>query len=412
LGGNGSGGMSVYLKELTSGLAGYPGVYVDIVTRADSPICAEAKDISPQIRVVELKGGPESPMDRKDLYEFIPEFSQNLADFVQRRKHNYDVIHTHYWLSGLAGSYVKQRHAIPLVHTYHTLGFLKRRVRGLQEHKCRRSSEQHLAHASDVIISPSGEEKKTLIKEYGISPTKVRVVYPGVNSRLFYPVDNHGLSPRVKNRPGGQSLLYVGRIEPVKGLMTMIQALGILKEKNPVLYDKMKLYIVGGGKEGQELTSNPEVARIREEMRKRGLLDKVVFLGSVKQNQLNRYYSAADALVFPSLYESFGLVAVEALACGTPVIVSHIGKMPTIVREGKNGYLFSPNNPDSLAVCMEIFFSRKEKLWRREKIREDIIRRYSWEKTAEETNHILSRVANQGIHPTTIFPPDETLQPV
>ena len=120
LGGNGSGGMSVYLRELTAGLVDFPDVNVDILTRANDPVCAEAKDISPQIRVIQLKGGPERPIDRKYLYEFIHEFSENLKDYIQREKEDYDIIHSHYWLSGLVGGYLKTELGLPHVHTYHT----------------------------------------------------------------------------------------------------------------------------------------------------------------------------------------------------------------------------------------------------------------------------------------------------
>ena len=121
LGGNGSGGMSVYLRELTARLVDSPDVCVDILTRAQDPVCMETKDISPQIRVVQLKGGPEHPVDRKNLYDFIPEFSENLEDYIHRKKEDYDIIHSHYWLSGLAGLYIKSRLGMPHVHTYHTL---------------------------------------------------------------------------------------------------------------------------------------------------------------------------------------------------------------------------------------------------------------------------------------------------
>ena len=158
LGGNGSGGMSVYLRELTTRLAELPGVRVDILTRAQDPVCVEAKDISPQIRVVQLKGGPKHPIDRKNLYDFIPEFSENLEDYVHRKKENYDIVHSHYWLSGLAGLYIKNRLDLPHVHTYHTLGFMKRRALDQKEHRKRADSERQIAQISEAIISPSTEE--------------------------------------------------------------------------------------------------------------------------------------------------------------------------------------------------------------------------------------------------------------
>jgi len=410
LGGNGSGGMSVYLKELTSALADFSDVRIDIFTRAQTPVCVETKYVSPQIRVVQLKGGPENPIDRQNLYEFIPGFSENLEDFILRNKEGYDVVHSHYWLSGLAGGYIKHNLGFPLVHTYHTLGYMKRRMLGQREHRCRTQSEQHLAHIADLLISPSREEKESLIKEYGISPSKVKVVYPGVNCRLFYPVYYQGLRQKINCKKDDFVLLYVGRIEPVKGLGAVISSLEILRDKKPELFKKIKLIVIGGGKKEEEFALNQEAARIINLVNQKALSNNVTFLGSIEQQQLKRYYSAADALVVPSLYESFGLVTVEALACGTPVIVSKIGKMKTIVKEGKNGIFFLPNNPASFSQGLVHFFLQKKQFWSRETIREDIIRRFSWEKTAEETHKIFTRLIERGSHLTTIFQPDGSLQ--
>jgi D-inositol-3-phosphate glycosyltransferase len=411
LGGNGSGGMSVYLRELTAGLVDFPGVSVDILTRAQNPVCVEAKDISPQIRVVQLKGGPETPIDRKNLYEFIPEFSENLEDYIHRQKEDYDVIHSHYWLSGLAGVYIKRKLGLPLVHTYHTLGFMKRRALGQKEHKSRANSERHIADVSDLIISPSTEERVSLVKEYGISPSKIVVVHPGVNPRLFYPGENRVFLKKTGIRQNDFVLLYVGRIEPVKGLAHLIEALKIMKENDPFLFEKTKLLVIGGGKKEEELYENEEVSHIKKQVERHGLKNRVRFLGSIDHSQLRKYYSVADALVVPSLYESFGLVTVEALACGTPVIVSQIGKMRSIVIEDKNGFSFRPGDPVSLLHGIKNLFSYREQLWSSATIRDDVVRRFSWDKAAEKTNRVFEDLVKGGFQSKTIFQPDESLPP-
>lgn len=403
LGGNGRGGMSVYLRELTSALVGYSGLSVDIFTRARTPICVEAKDVSPQIRVVQLRAGPNQPIDRTDLYEYIPEFSDNMAEFIRREGEHYDIIHSHYWLSGLAGIALKNKLKAPLVHTYHTLGFMKRRVLGQKEHRCRANSEQHLAHLSDSIISPSFEEKENLIKKYGIPPAKVDVVHPGVNARLFYPVRSQNVWRKLRKGQDDLVLLYVGRIEPIKGLMNLVRALKFLKENNPSLYGKVRVFVIGGGNKKEELSSNREVIRIERTSEQNGLRDRLSFLGSIDHLQLKKYYSSADALVVPSLYESFGLVAVEALACGVPIIASHIGQLKAIVQEGKNGFSFPAHDPFSLYRSIEKFYTQRDRLWGRESIREDVIRRFSWDKTAEETRRIFKRIKFERVLPKTIF---------
>jgi D-inositol-3-phosphate glycosyltransferase len=404
--------MSVYLRELTGALVDFPDVSVDILTRAQTPICVEAKDVSPQIRVVQLKGGPEHPIDRKNLFEFLPEFSQNLEDFVHREKIEYDLIHSHYWLSGLAGGYIKHKLGLPLVHTYHTLGFMKDRALGQKEHRDRANSERHLSHISDFIISPSAEERESLVLEYGIVPSKVKIVYPGVNPRLFYPADSRTILKKTGYDEDDFILLFVGRIEPVKGLMNVIGAFQILKDSHPSLFKKARLLVIGGGKKDEELNTNKEVTRIKGAIEQHGLKDKVALLGSVEQTQLRKYYSVADALVVPSLYESFGLVTVEALACGTPVIVSQIDKMKTIVKEGKNGFSFCPNDPVSLCQAIKNLHTHRDQLWRRSLIRDDVILRFSWDSTAEKTYQIFEGLILKHPQSKTIFQPDGSLQPV
>lgn len=412
LGGNGSGGMSVYLRELTAGLVDFPDVSVDILTRAQDPVCVEAKDISPQIRVVQLKGGPEHPIDRKYLYEFIPEFSENLEDYIHREKEDYDIIHSHYWLSGLAGAFVKTKLGLPHVHTYHTLGFMKKRALGRPEHKSRANSERQIAHISDAIISSSAEEKESLVEEYGISPSKVEVVYPGVNPRLFYPGDDRTILKRTDFRQDDFILLYVGRIEPVKGLAIVIEALKIMEHKNPQLFEKSKLLVIGGGNKKEELFTNEEVSRIKRQIEQYRFQNKVIFLGSIDQSQLRKYYSAADALVVPSLYESFGLVTVEALACGTPIIVSQIGKMKSIVKEGKNGFSFRTYDSASLVKSIVNVYKHRGHFWSSASIREDAIRRFSWDLTSEKTYQIFKGLLQGSLQSKTIFQPGESLQPV
>jgi D-inositol-3-phosphate glycosyltransferase len=411
LGGNGSGGMSVYLRELTASLVGFPEVMVDIVTRAQNPVCVEAKYVSPQIRVVQLKGGPAHPIDRKNLYEFVPEFSENLEKYIHRKKENYDIVHSHYWLSGLAGAYIKHKLGLPLVHTYHTLGFMKKRALGGMEHRSRANSERYLAQISDVIISPSTAEREGLVQEYGIFPAKAKVVHPGVNPRLFFPVENRTILKNMGCRKDDFILLFVGRIEPLKGLRDVIASLKILKDKNPSLFEMTKLIVVGGGQRDGELAANAEVLRIKRAIDRYGLENNVVFLGSVDQVKLRKYYSAAHALVVPSLYESFGLVTVEALACGTPVIVSQVGQMKSIVREGKNGFSFRPDDPVSLWQCLENFIEHRNRPWSRTEIREDVIKRFSWENTAEETYRIFESLIQKRLRTKTIFQPDGSLLP-
>jgi len=406
--------MNVYLRELCSALTSFPEVKIDIFTRIQNPKIREIKYLSSQARVVHIRGGPERPTDRTQLYEFLPEFSRNMESFICQERESYDLVYSHYWLSGLVGEAVKQKFNLPLVHIYHTLAFLKERAlkEESREHKSRIGAERHLAYVSDAIISSSEEEIKSLVDEYQIPSSKGRIIYPGVNKKLFYTLEDRMVRREMQAREKDRIILYVGRIDPAKGLMTVIEALELLMNKNSRLYSQLKLIVVGGGRKREDLPGNKEFIRIKESIREKKLTGKVIFLGSKKQSRLHKYYSAAEALVMPSLYESFGLVPVEAMACGTPVLVSRIGEMRYIVQEGKNGFSFPPNNPSSLASCLEHFFLNKESLWYREKIRQYVVKNFSWEKTAEETYSLFRRLKREKASITTIFQPGESPQPV
>jgi D-inositol-3-phosphate glycosyltransferase len=406
--------MNVYLRELCSALTSFPEVKIDIFTRIQNPKIREIKYFSPQARVVHLRGGPERPMDRTKLYDFLPEFSRNLESFICKERESYDLVYSHYWLSGLVGEEIKQKFNLPLVHIYHTIAFLKERAlrEDSREHENRIEAERHLAYVSDAIISSSEEEIQSLVDEYGIPSSKGKVIYPGVNKKLFYPLMDRMVLREMQHEEKDRIILYVGRIDPAKGLMTVIEALELLKKRHIPLYSQLKLIVVGGGRKKEDLPGNKEFIRIKESIREKKLAGKVIFLGSKNQSELKKYYSVAEALVMPSLYESFGLVPVEAMACGTPALVSRIGEMRYIVQEGKNGFSFHPNSAASLAKCLEHFFSNKKSLWNDEKIRQSAVKNFSWERTAEETYSLFRKLRREKASITTISQPDESLRPV
>ena len=408
IGGDGAGGMNVYLKELSSALSRCPQTRIDIFTRARGTHHQEVKSVAPNVRVIHLPAGPSRSVDRRLLFQHLPEFTENLKSFIDQNNERYDIVYSHYWLSGFVGVHLKHYLNVPLVHTYHTLAFLKSRVSGEDEHRSRRLFEEHLAHVSDSIFSTSSEEKQSLIEEYGISAPKIEVIYPGVNHELFFPLRTDTLFQETGFSRNDKILLYVGRIEPVKGLMTAIDSLDILDGFNIPLGGALRLVVIGGGIIGDELSKNHEVVRIRKVVEQKGLTDRVVFLGSKPQSVLKEYYSVADALIVPSLYESFGLVVVESLACGTPVLVSSVGKMKTIVKEGRNGFSFAPGQPVSLADTIQEFFLGTNQLWDRKTIRQDIIDKFSWEKAGEETCLALLAQKEKSLYSTRKFQPDES----
>ncbi len=414
LGGDGSGGMNVYLRELCSVTDNFPGTRIDVFTRIQNPRIRRIKNFSSHARVIHLKGGPERPVDRTKLYDFLPEFTRNLGSFIVQNKEQYDLIYSHYWLSGLVGERTKNTLRLPLVHIYHTLAFMKKRAlySTNRENPLRLESEQRLADATDAIISSSEHEKQCLLDQYSVPRSKIKVIYPGVSKTLFSLVEGVRIPQDLKRRKEERIVLYVGRIDPVKGLMNVVEALSLLKSNNALLYDRLKFVVIGGGRKDTDLPKNKEYIRLIEGIRKRDFTEKFFFLGSKKQSQLKRYYFASDALVVPSLYESFGLVAVEALACGTPVIASNVGELGSLVQEGKNGLTFRPNDPASLASCLELFFSREKSTWEKKRIRREVLANFSWEKTASDTYSFLRKIADEEAPLTTRSRPGEILRPV
>jgi len=411
IGGNGVGGMNVYLKELTSELVRFPNVTVDIFTRRQNPEVKEINQISSALRVIHLKSGPEHFVNRKRLVQHVPEFIDNLTKFIQTEGVVYDLVSSHYWLSGIAGEILKSRFSLPLVHTYHTVGFLQSNALGNGEPQTRLETEKQLARVADVIISSSREEQTRLSAEFSISDKKVRVIPPGVNKDIFYPMTAPEFLTGFK-QPGELLLLYVGRIEPVKGLKNVISAFAALKRSDKALFDILKLAVIGGGKNETDFARNKELFRIQSTIKNLGLSSKVKFLGSRSQPELKDYYSAADTLIVPSFYESFGLVVLEALSCGTPALVARIGKMQDLIRDGENGFSFDPFDPLDLAACIRNFSARKSELCSAELMRQDVINRYSWEKTADLTLSVFTGLVSDGFRSTTIYQPDERPQPV
>lgn len=411
IGGDGVGGMNVYIKELCSTMAASQDIKIDIFTRSQNPDMKRINVISPRLRVIHVKGGEESFFDRKEIHGFLPEFIDNIDKFIRKERLEYDLIYSHYWLSGQIGERIKNSFGLPLVHTYHTLGFLKKRALGDGELKIRLDTERRIAQVSDVIISSTWEEKRNLMEEYDIPSERVKVINPGVNENLFFPCGGKNSIDQDILAHDTHILLYVGRIEPVKGLFSLIKAIELMKHKNPLLYEQLKLIVIGGGRKDCDFARNREILFIQNEIINSRIQDKVLFLGSKVQSELCRYYSAADAVVVPSLYESFGLVVVEALACGTPVLVSRVGKMTNLVQEGKSGFSFEPNDPMSLAEVIVQFYLNKADLWEKEHIREHVINKFSWSKTALETSKVLQTLIGGDMEITTKFQPGGNPRP-
>jgi D-inositol-3-phosphate glycosyltransferase len=350
LGARDTGGMSVYIRELAYEL-GKQGHTVDIFTRVHNPDDPRMEELGQGVRLIHLKAGKEANVQKIDVYFSLPEFTFNLENFWKDNGLHYDIVFSHYWLSALVGKYLQAKCQTPYVAMYHTLGAVKN-VIGIGEHdpELRIVSERETVQDCRRIIVATENEKQDLMRYYGALLEKIGVVPCGVNMELFRPVDR--MAARQKLGISNEKvLLFVGRIDPLKGIDRLLQALTYLPSR-----DGLRLVIIGGDE-----NSRPEIEKLKRLSVELKVQDSVKFEGLIKQERLPYYYSAADVCVVPSYYESFGLVALESLSCGTPVVATDVGDMKNIIRPGETGYVAPDNAPEKLAAAIARLLSRLER---------------------------------------------------
>jgi len=352
LGGKDTGGMNVYVRELTRHL-GRIGVHVDVFTRSqDEHVPHVLHDLGYGNRVVHIPAGPEIPLPKTELVEYIPQFTAGILRFTQEKNIHYHLIHSHYWMSGLAAETLKKTWNVPMIHMFHTLGLMKNRVAQSNdqlEGEYRISGEKQVIKAADRIVAATAAEQSQLEFLYKVPSTKVAVIPPGVDTDHFYCIPPDESKAVIEICPDCRMFLFVGRIEPLKGVDTLIRAIAILKEKGLMTRHPYSLSIIGGDPDASTMEMNVEMARLQRLCHDLGLDDMVVFLGKRSQDSLPYYYSAAEAVIVPSHYESFGMVALEAMACGTPVVASQVGGLAFLVQDGVTGFVVPDGDPDILA---------------------------------------------------------------
>ncbi|MCI0521806.1 MAG: glycosyltransferase [Chloroflexi bacterium] len=345
LGGKSTGGMNVYVRELTRAL-GAAGVQVDVFTRSqDEHVPHVLHDLGYGNRIVHVPAGPETPLPKAELAAYLPQFLDGVQAFAVAKNLRYDLLHSHYWMSGLAALTLKADWNIPLVHMYHTLGVMKQRISSRPpetEDEQRLAGEQEILRRAERIIAATPAELTQLKWLYKADERKITVIPPGVDTSRFYPIPIDEAKEFIGVRPCDDVLLFVGRIEPLKGIAVLLEALAILRRQEV----KVCLAIIGGDPDQNQ---EGEMARLQALCKQYGLEDMVAFLGKRSQDTLPYYYSAALAVVMPSQYESFGMVALEAMACGTPVVASQVGGLAYLVQDGVTGYTIPVDEPDLLA---------------------------------------------------------------
>ena len=340
-----SGGMNVYVRQLAVAL-GNMGMQIDIFTREHAGVVNRIETIGPNVRVVHLKAG-EPDAHIEELYAQLPSFLDRLNAFREEEDLKYDVVHSHYWLSAWVGRELSQALNVPHVVTFHTLGLIKMQSRaGEVEQAERLVVEAEAMATSDRIIAFSPHERDAMARLYDANPGKVSMVPCGVDLSVFRPLDQK-TARDLLGLNGEKILLYVGRVEPLKGLGLLVETAAQIDSE-----DGVRMMVVGADANGGQ-----EMDRVKQLAKDRDLEDQIDFVGQVDHTELPLYYNAADVCVVPSYYESFGLVALESMACGTPVVATRVGGLSTIIQHGRTGYLKPWRCPDAFANSVEMLIS-------------------------------------------------------
>lgn len=373
LGTKDTGGMSVYIRELAREL-GMRGHLVDAYTRFHDLRDSQIIDLGDNTRLIHIKAGENGHMSKMDIYPYLSDFTSSLEEFRKRDGREYDLVHSHYWLSGRVGRWVQRLWDVPHIMMFHTLGEVKRAIGvGDNEPKLRLATEKGLVDHCNRIIAATEGEKKELIQYYDAAPETISVVPCGVNLELFKPVDKRYARQQLDLDREEDIILYVGRIDPLKGIDRLLLAKAYLQNTK-----KFKLIIIGDNSNRQ-----PELQRLSWMSQNLGIQDSVIFAGRVEQEDLPLYYSAADVFVLPSYCESFGLVALESLACGTPVVATKVGGIESIIHEGQNGHLVSGDIPRSIAdKIADLLSNPRDRVNSPEAIR-DSVKEYCWANVAD-----------------------------
>ncbi len=404
LGGKDTGGMNVYVRDLTHEL-GRRGIHVDVFTRSqDEHVPHVLHDLGYGNRVVHIPAGPESPVAKQNLADYIPEFVQGVKSFAAEKGIRYDVIHSHYWMSGLAAiSLSDDWGGTPIVHMYHTLGEMKNRIARSEEERespQRITAEQRILDRADRIVVATLAEQTQLRFLYKANDRKLTIIPPGVDTSHFYPISADEAKQFVGLKPEDRVVLYVGRIEPLKGVDTLIRAMSCLTVRGMRL--PVHLAIIGGEPDASPQEMTVEMARLQKLCDDLCMGQMVVFLGKRDQATLPYYYSAAEVVVMPSHYESFGMVALEAMACGTPVIASEVGGLAFLVQDGETGYTVPDGEPDKLCERLSSLLGDADLRERMGDSAAEYAKSYAWDKIAAQIIEVYDNLKE--VNKVKVFP--------
>jgi D-inositol-3-phosphate glycosyltransferase len=335
-----AGGMNVYLREIAPLIASQ-GVCVDVFTRSHHEAGPEVLDIGPRARVIHLPAG-DPELVKAQVVPHLPEYTERLNDFVEREGLGYDLVHSHYWLSGVVGQRLAARLRVPHVVSFHTLAAVKEREGNETEPLGRKLTEERMSSRANLVFAFTEDESRELEGLFGIDPRRIHVAPGGVDLTLFTPRDQAEARRRLGMDRNENIILFVGRPEPFKGPDVLVRALAAMPDRSDV-----RLVLLGGSEEEHSFDW------LREAAAAAGVSDRLRWQSALPQSELPDYYAAADVCAVPSFHESFGFAALESMACGTPVVAASVGALQTLIVDGETGCLVPTHQPEDFAHCIE-----------------------------------------------------------
>jgi glycosyltransferase involved in cell wall biosynthesis len=391
LGGVDNGGQNVYVAELAKELADN-GHSIDIYTRKEDPHQSDIVDWLPGIRVIHIKAGPTTILEKENLLCHMDEFRDNMLLFITSRRCYYDLIHAHFFMSALVASSIKKTLQIPYVVTFHALGLVRKAHQQdadkFPPERC--LIERFIVRDADRLIAECPQDKEDLIRYYDAEASKISIVPCGFSPAEFQPYDRIAARKRLGLPETDRILLQLGRMVPRKGVDTVIKALGHLTHQA----EKVRLVIVGGNSDEPDPRLTPEIGRLQELATAANVADRILFTGRKSREILRYYYAAADIFITTPWYEPFGITPLEAMACGIPVIGSDTGGIKYSVAHGRTGFLVPPKAPADLAKKIDRLLKDvrlAEQMGRRALKR--VHKLFTWKKVALQMTDVYALVA-------------------
>ncbi|TMG35236.1 MAG: glycosyltransferase family 1 protein [Chloroflexi bacterium] len=409
LGGRDSGGMNVYVRELARDL-GARGIEVDVFTRWRERYDPRIQQLGPNARVIHVESGPIGYWPKMAVYEHLDQFGEKLLEHVAAEGKRYDLVHAHYWLSAKVARTLAEHWRVPRIQMFHTLGLVKREVLDEDidgESDVRVAIEREAVRESAAIVAASTIELAELRQLYRADPSRVAVIPCGVDPEVFKPVRQADAREALGRDQCERLVLFVGRIEQIKGIDVLLRALGLLFQRHPDLRSDVCLLVVGGALDpGDDAPETEKILELRRLVHEHRMEANVAFVGSRDQEQLALYYAAADVCAVPSLTESFGLVALEAMACGTPVVGTRVGGLQTLIEDGESGLLVPAGDDTALAEAIHAVLTDHRLRTHLSHGARERAERFTWSRVGQRMTELYDKVLAAAAGGRGAQPPD------